>query len=231
MYRALREALIKGEFAPGERLSIRGIATALGVSAMPVRTCLRRLAAEQCLDTGTDGTAVVPQLRRAEFAEITALRGVLEPMAAARAADLIGTNDLSAITAVLVSGREKRRQGNEGGYQLDNYAFHFAMYRAAQSPLLLSMIETLWVRRSPIVRQALPLLHARGADLHEELILALTARDGERAARLLRQDIETAGAFLIGKLHFVDDAPQHGGIAALKPLSTRAPRRRAAGRR
>ena len=84
-YRSLREALIRGDFAPGER-SLRRIAAAFGISAMPVRTCLRRLAAEQCLDIGPGGTAVVPRLRRADFAEIIALRSVLKPMAAGLAA-------------------------------------------------------------------------------------------------------------------------------------------------
>ena len=220
-YRSLREALIRGDFAPGETLSLRRIAAAFGISAMPVRTCLRRLAAEQCLDIGPGGTAVVPRLRRADFAEIIALRSVLEPMAAGLAARTIGADELAAAAGILRTGSERRRQGDEGGYQLANYHFHFAIYRTARSPLLLSMIETLWVRRSPIMRDAQPHLHARGADLHDELMLALAQRDADRAAAVLQEDIERAGAFLIERLRFEDDTERAAGIATLKQLPSR----------
>lgn len=220
VYRTLREALIRGDFPPGEPLSIRRIASALHISAMPVRTCLRRLAAEQCLDIGPGGTAIVPHLRRAGFAEITALRVALEPMAAGLAAATITDDELAEIARLALAGSERRQQGDEGGYQLANYQFHFAIYRVARSPLLLSMIETLWVRRSPIMRLAHPHLHARGADLHNELLSALRARDRERATRVLREDIESAGRYLIERLHFADDA-ESTGIATLRPLARR----------
>ena len=217
-YRILREALIRGDFAPGQQLSIRRIATALGISAMPVRTCLRRLVAEQCLDISPGGTVVVPELRRGEFAEITQLRATLEPIAAARAAEIITATELDAAAEHSLSGHEKRRDGDERAYQLTNYHFHFAIYRAARSPLLLSMIETLWVRRSPIMREAQPLLHARGTDLHDELMLALRQRDATRVASVLREDIDRAGAFLIDRLRFPDETDRVIGIAALRPL-------------
>jgi GntR family transcriptional regulator, colanic acid and biofilm gene transcriptional regulator len=219
VYRTLREALIRGDFAPGEPLSIRRIAAALQISPMPVRTCLRRLAAEQCLDMSPGGTAVVPQLRRAEFAEITALRAALEPMAAGLAASAITEDELAEAASIALHGGEQRRHGDEGGYQLANYQFHFAIYRAARSPLLLSMIETLWVRRSPIMRESQQHLHARHADLHDELLAALRAHDTEHAAGVLCEDIERAGRFLIDRLRFHDEAERTTGIATLKPLA------------
>ncbi len=218
VYRTLRQALIRGDFAPGEQLSIRRIAEALETGLMPVRTGLRRLLAEQCLDVGPGGTAVVPHLRRGEFAEIMRLRSALEPMAASLAAASITAEECAAASRVSLAGHRKRRAGDERGYQLDNYRFHFAIYRAARSPLLLSMIETLWVRRSPIMRDAQSFLHARGADLHDELLLALRQHDADRAATVLREDIELAGRYLIERLKFLDDAEEATGIATLKPL-------------
>jgi GntR family transcriptional regulator, colanic acid and biofilm gene transcriptional regulator len=228
-YAALHEALIRGDFAPGEPLPIRGIAAALDTSAMPVRTSLRRLVAEQCLDITPNGTAVVPRLGRAEFAEIVALRSVLEPMAAARAATTIADAELADAEAILRRGSEQRRQGDEGGYQLANYHFHFAIYRAARSPLLLSMIETLWVRRSPVMREAQTYLHARATDKHDELMAALHAHEPERAATILREDIEQGGRFLIERLRFPDDAEHTAGVAALRPLARDGASRRSHG--
>jgi DNA-binding GntR family transcriptional regulator len=217
-YRTVREALIRGDFAPGQQLSIRRLATALKISAMPVRSCLRRLVAEQCLDTTPGGTVVVPELRKAEFAEIMRLRAVLEPMAAAQAAGTVTAEELAVAADYAQSGHWMRQEGDERGYQLANYHFHFAIYRAAGSPLLLSMIELLWARRSPIMREAQPILHARGADMHDELLLALQQRDSQRAASVLRADIERAGGLLISRLRFPDNADDATGIAVLKPL-------------
>lgn len=221
VYRAIRRGLIRGDFLPGEPLSIRRIARALDTSVMPVRTCLRRLLAEQCLDSDPGGTAVVPQLRRSQFAEIVRLRAVLEPMAAALAASRITAAELAQASALSAKGHERRQAGDERAYQLLNYEFHFSVYRAAASPLLLSIIETLWVRRSPIMRQSLALLHARGSDLHDELMSALGRHNRTRASSVLRNDIEQAGDYLIERLSFPDDAVASSGIATLQPLQGR----------
>ncbi len=47
VYQQLREALMSGRFAPGQALSLRGVAEAVGSSTMPVRAALTRLAAER----------------------------------------------------------------------------------------------------------------------------------------------------------------------------------------
>ncbi len=51
----LRELLISGRLAPGEKLSLRRVAEALGVSMMPVREAVSRLAADQALEVLRDG--------------------------------------------------------------------------------------------------------------------------------------------------------------------------------
>src|SRR5882672_1471791 len=43
VYDYLREALMSGEYSPGEHLTVRGVAAAIGTSAMPVREAFRRL--------------------------------------------------------------------------------------------------------------------------------------------------------------------------------------------
>ncbi|WP_176316001.1 GntR family transcriptional regulator, partial [Burkholderia vietnamiensis] len=49
VYQQLREALMSGRFAPGQALSLRGVAEAVGSSTMPVRAALTRLAADRAL--------------------------------------------------------------------------------------------------------------------------------------------------------------------------------------
>ncbi|MFC7554888.1 GntR family transcriptional regulator [Pseudoroseomonas wenyumeiae] len=85
-YDSIRRALMGGTFVPGDRLSIRQVAAALGTSPMPARAALQRLVAEQVLEVLPSGTAVVPLLTRASFIELRAIRAQLEPLAASLAA-------------------------------------------------------------------------------------------------------------------------------------------------
>src|SRR5882724_4518428 len=63
-YRALREQIATGGLAPGERVTERGLAVRLGVSATPIREALRRLEQERLVDRVT-----ARQLRIAEHSE------------------------------------------------------------------------------------------------------------------------------------------------------------------
>jgi hypothetical protein len=53
-------------------------------------------------------------------------------------------------------------------------------------------------------------------------MLALHAHDADRAADVLREDINRGGSFLIERLRFPDDAERTTGMASLKPLPARA---------
>ena len=60
VYQQLREALMSGRFAPGQALSLRSVAEAVGSSTMPVRAALTRLRAERALVDGPNRALVVP---------------------------------------------------------------------------------------------------------------------------------------------------------------------------
>ena len=61
VYQSLRLGLLRGEFLPGEQVSIRGLAEVLGTSAMPVREAVARLIAERAIEqTGPRTLRVAP---------------------------------------------------------------------------------------------------------------------------------------------------------------------------
>lgn len=62
VYQQLREALMSGRFAPGQALSLRSVAEAVGSSTMPVRAALTRLHAERALVDGPNRALVVPPM-------------------------------------------------------------------------------------------------------------------------------------------------------------------------
>ena len=77
-YQTLRQAIIGGALAAGERLVERDLATRLGISRTPVREAIQRLAAEQLVEKRERGGAVVRGMSRREVSEIFALRAALE---------------------------------------------------------------------------------------------------------------------------------------------------------
>src|ERR1700757_2007320 len=66
----MRQALIDGQFKPGQVLTIRYLAEQLGTSIMPVREALHKLTVERVLDLLPTRSVRVPVLSVAEFAEI-----------------------------------------------------------------------------------------------------------------------------------------------------------------
>ncbi|MEJ1978067.1 MAG: GntR family transcriptional regulator [Acetobacteraceae bacterium] len=222
-YRSLRRALVEGIFAPGDRLSIRRVASALGTSAMPARTALRRLASEQALDLLPSGTAIVPRLTRAAFAELSAVRAELEPLAVRLAAPHMTPPLLSALVALVANGHAALAAGDAPAFLQADRHFLFTIYRAAAAPMLLSIIEALWLRRGPLFWEARwVLLSRRGtAERHQEILQALREGLADQASAELRDEIESASTFLLSQMPFADAVSPQTRLDALNPVAAR----------
>lgn len=208
-YRQLRRALVEGTFAPGAKLSLRRMAAALGTSPMPVRAALRRLAAEQALDITPSGSAIVPRLTRAAFLELSEVRAALEPLALRMAAPHIDSATLATLGQLLEGQAAARSNGRPDDFlQLDR-EFLFTLYRRAEAPLLVGMIESLWLRRGPLFWEARWMLVGRPAELahrHAQILQALRQGDGAGAARELESEIRDATDFLLKQMRFAGEA-------------------------
>lgn len=217
-YRQLRQALMEGAFAPGQKLSIRRIAAALGTSAMPARTALRRLATEQAVDVLPSGTAIVPRLTRAAFLELGTIRAELEPLAVRLAAPLLAKAQMKAMDDIIRAGRTARAANNPEEVLRADRDFLFVLYRAAGAPMLLSIIEALWMRRGPHFWDARWIIAGRvpTENRHAEILAALRERDGAAAAGLLKVEIENTTAYLLEQMAFADDPAADEGFARLR---------------
>ena len=115
---------------PGSSLSTRGLAQELGVSQMPVREALSRLAAEGAVEIRSKRRIVVPPMTAERFADLLRCRELLEPEAAAMALPHIDAARLKRLRAVDdalgVALQDRRRAALHGG----NFDFHFTIYRA-----------------------------------------------------------------------------------------------------
>jgi DNA-binding GntR family transcriptional regulator len=203
-YQGLRELLMAGQLAPGEKLSLRELALALDVSPMPIREAVQRLVADHALEVRPRSAVRVPLLTRMQFAELTSIRINLEGMAAQAAAGAITPAELARVRRHHEVFRSAARQEhpNQSLVIRANQALHFAVYRCARMPTLLELIETLWLRIGPVLifdlRSSPRRLHTLAAHAcHEHLVTALERGDGDGARQALVRDIETAAAYIL----------------------------------
>jgi DNA-binding GntR family transcriptional regulator len=193
VYLKLREALYQGKFSAGETLTIRGLAAALGTSAMPVREALQRLVAEKALVQTPSRSIRVAAFTPALFWEIVRIRMAIEGMAAKQAA----LKSPPSLVENLRDINAKMIAAIKGGFTdevLDaNKEFHFAVYEAAEMPQLLEIINNLWLRIGPYLGVAYRMGYSdpflTGTRFHERIIQAIERRDGRRAASNLKVDI------------------------------------------
>src|SRR5215204_92865 len=86
VYAELRDLLMAGELAPGQKMSLRSVAETLGVSMMPVREAVSRLVADQSLEVLPNRAVRVPLMNLARFRELTTVRLAVAGFAAEPAA-------------------------------------------------------------------------------------------------------------------------------------------------
>jgi DNA-binding GntR family transcriptional regulator len=218
-YGVVREAIKAGKFQPGQAVTVRGLAHDLGISATPAREALQRLIAEQALQLMPNRTVVVPVLRRERFEELTKVRLRLEGLAAAEAVQKITTREIEALATheKAMNAAIAKKQFNT--YLLHNEQFHFIIYRAAQMPFMLQVIESAWMQIGPWLNMLVSEGRFREAAnaCHAEIITFMIARDAEGAARAVQRDISEAAAYLQRHLPSISAT----AIASPKPKSRR----------
>jgi len=197
-YATLRQWVTVGRFLPGERLKIREVSEALGIGTMPVRAALLRLAAEGALTNSPNCGVSVPRLSKAEFDDVLQNRLLLEGEAAERGALRLSANDKIQLRALLKTMAQALAAQDAKAYLDANEEFHLVLYRAAGSPLLLNLIETVWLKVGPLSNQLFDDNAALGVlnDAHDDLMDALDAGDAAAARRALERDLFVAGQFL-----------------------------------
>jgi DNA-binding GntR family transcriptional regulator len=187
VYDELRVALVCGRFVPGRSVTLRGLAEMLGVSPMPVRAAVARLVAEGALSLTPTRRISVPAMDGRRFEELVTARILLEGEAAERAMPGLDESRLRDIRRHDERLEACLEREDAAGYMEANHAFHFSIYGAVPSTVLVPMIAALWLQFGPFMRLVYERLDMTEiVDQHERAIEAISRRD----ARALRAAIE-----------------------------------------
>lgn len=196
-YLALRHAFTRGEFAPGEVVSLRTLAEQLGISMTPVREAVRRLVAEGALIDTPSRTLQVPAFDARRMEDLKSARLALEPLVLEQAMGRIDADGLEALRHTLDPAQVSAADGPDLG---QNYDFHFTLYGFSGSEVLLPMVEALWCQygaylhliiQHEAVRRVPEHLH------HHQIIDAIEAADVPAARAALIEDIERSFRVLL----------------------------------
>jgi DNA-binding GntR family transcriptional regulator len=200
----IRNAILDGTLAAGQRLKEDELASQLDVSRTPVREALRKLASEDLVVIEAKRGASVRSYEARELDDLYRLRAELEGYAARRAAERI-TPDQIAVLRRSVERFDKlahRKRPEPADLAGENKVFHDAVLAAADDERLATMARS--VIHLPLVYKAYvwftPEQRLQSARFHEEIADALESGNGDRASRRMREHVLAARDELIEAL-------------------------------
>lgn len=204
----LREAILRGEYLPGERLVEAQLISRFAASRFTVRAALQDLAAEGLVRVERNRGAHVRKVSLAEAVEITEVRMVVEGLLAARAAERVGDEQAGELDEIGLLMRRAVEAGEHRRYSDLNQRLHALIREVAGHGTADRIVETL---RGQLVRHQfmLSLLPGRpqaSLPQHERIIAAIRDRDPKAAEAAMREHI----ASVIEALRAID---QLGGPA------------------
>ena len=198
VYQSLRLALLKGQFLPGDPVSIRKLAEALGTSPMPVREAVKRLVAEKGFVQLSDRLIRVAPYDPQIHEEYIRIRIQNEGYATERATMFAGPKLVSRLEEYNHAMLDASRALNVEAALAGNQALHFEIYGAADYPQLLEIISNLWLRTGPVLAAAqqseelFQRVFENGFKAHSRAIAAISVGDKKAARRAITLDIRAA---------------------------------------
>jgi DNA-binding GntR family transcriptional regulator len=190
VYRSLCQLILYGEFTPGVSITLRGIAESLGVSPMPVRDAVRRLISEGALEVSENRRVCVSTINQPKLDDLLYIRLQLEPRISAQAIKSIDNKKLKQLISIDEQLDFCIDTGNIKGYIKYNYLFHFGIYENANSPVILPIINSLWLQFSPFMRVVAGMVGTKTInDYHKAAILAIKEKDSEALYQAIYDDI------------------------------------------
>lgn len=189
VHASLRDDILAGRLAPGDRLVRRTLAKQLKVSPVPVAEALLRLESEGLVESAPMYGARVATTDAASALDDLVLREALECQAARECALSISDEALRPLSmqadhvdAVMRAGADPDDRTHDEAHG----ALHLAIAEAAGSTALARELRRLWFRRQMHRAWVAATDHGLPPGWHQGLIRALASRDPDRAARHMR---------------------------------------------
>jgi DNA-binding GntR family transcriptional regulator len=143
-YEHLTEEILRGRWQPGDTLSTYALAEELQISRTPILEALKRLESEGLVEIIPQVGCQVTRPSWAAVAELYALRGALEGLAAEAAASAITDAGLAELRELADSIEAAARRGDEPAFEDLNSEFHRALLEASGLPRVAQTAHGVW---------------------------------------------------------------------------------------
>ena len=192
VFNTLRQAILKGEIKPGERLMEIALAQKLGVSRTPIREAMRKLELEGLVVMIPRRGAQVANITEKDLNDVLEVRIALENMATEKACTRMTEEEMGKLWLAAKEFERMISDGNLVRLAEADVAFHEIIYRASDNKRLNQVLNNL---REQMYRYRVEYLKEEETrnllvKEHEELTRAIRARDVAKAQEISFQHLE-----------------------------------------
>ncbi len=205
---ALENDIVRGTFAPGQRLDEASLTERFGVSRTPVREALQQLAAIGLVEMVPKRGAFVVRVGLAQLVEMFEVMAELEGMCARLAARRITESEIEALQLALAACGQAAKAGDSDAYYYENERFHECIYDAGHNSFLKKQTRQLKTRLQPYRRMQLqvPNRVKRSLEEHRVIVSAIVGGDESGAESSMKHHVQIQGE------RFLDFVSSVGGF-------------------
>ena len=194
VYDYLREQILSGNFEPGRRLTLQGLAQELQTSHMPVREAAQRLAKDGLIQIAPHRDMRVTPVSARDAHEIFRIRAALEALAARTACERSGADAAPALAKANAEFDAARRAGDLARMAEANWRFHRVMLAAADNRHLAALLEEIWgkCQRFRLGYKLIPGRAAATVREHARIVAAMRRADPAAAEAAIFRHVDLA---------------------------------------
>ena len=192
VFQTLRQAILKGELKPGERLMEVALAERLGVSRTPIREAMRKLELEGLVVMIPRKGAQVASITEKDLTDVLEVRITLENFAIEKACSHMTEEDMDKLWLASKQFERAIQEGDLVRIAEADQAFHEIIYQASDNARLLQVLTNM---REQIYRYRLEYLkdelsRDKLLEEHRRLTDAIRRRDAAQAQRISFEHLE-----------------------------------------
>ncbi len=187
VFNTLRQAILRGELKPGERLLEIQLANELGVSRTPIREAIRKLELEGLVVMVPRKSAVVAEITEKSLRDVLEVRRALEELAMKLACERIQDKEIEELKMAQKEFADVLKTGDVTEGAEADVKFHDIIYRATDNERLIQLLYNL---REQMYRYRVEQLkrkdfHDTLLAEHQYIIETLEKRDVKRAVEAI----------------------------------------------
>lgn len=202
VFKTLRQAILRGELKPGERLMEIKLANKLGVSRTPIREAIRKLELEGLVIMIPRKGAEVADITEKSLTDVLEVRRALEELSAQLACDRITEEEVAELIRSAGAFKDTLKSEDITEIAEADVRFHDVIYEATKNQKLIQLLNNLHEQmyRYRIEYLKNPEVYQKLLKEHEEIIEHISSREKEKATQVVCRHIDNQVEAVMDKI-------------------------------